>query len=338
MSREKGFGLLVVLAIALAGCTMAGEPPRPLEPALAPPAFPATASLSVHYVNVGQGDGVVWQLPGGQFVVYDCGPPAASAALNPVVAHLRGLGLQPGATLHALIASHGHLDHIGGCEEVLQEYRVLHLYEAWYDGADAPRSYTRFRDQLKAEGGIVHVLAETPALENEVTFRAGDVVALPETATAAGVRAEVLWPPAFQANRWDRIAESSVAVRLSFGDVAFCFQGDVETVQEALMAQRIAGRDCEVYLVGHHGSRYASSADWLAAIDSELAVVSFGKNSYGHPSSEALCRVQQAGSAVYATHRTGTVTVETDGSQVSATTGLPESKDYCLPAASYWSP
>lgn len=140
--RAKEAGAVIVpamcLAVLLAGCIM--PPQEPLLPApvagaggddpgrgAAPPEAVTTVLsqaggkevLRVHFVDVGQGDGVVWKLPGGGFAVYDCGPPVAGAAGNPVVARLRALGLPPGGTLHALVASHGHLDHVGGCEEVL---------------------------------------------------------------------------------------------------------------------------------------------------------------------------------------------------------------------------
>ncbi|MCA1813942.1 MAG: hypothetical protein LC624_08320 [Halobacteriales archaeon] len=300
------------------------------------PTAPPNGTLRVHYVNVGQGDGTIWELPGGSFIVYDCGPPVGSAAANPVVQALHGLGVASGGTLFALVASHGHNDHTGGCEEVLSEFRVLHAYETWYEGADAPQSYHRFQDELKAEGATMHVLHATTALEGEETFHAGDQLALPQDARAAGVSAEVLWPPDWQGSSWDDIAASSVAVRLSFGTTSFCFQGDVEEAQERELTQRLGERGCDVYLMGHHGSKYASSSGWVHAMHPLLAPVSFGNNTYGHPTSEALCRVQSEGTKVYATQRDGSIAVESDGRRLSVQPDEPETKDYCVPGIDYW--
>lgn len=347
----------IVVGLMLAGCTgpapaappqeSVAPPPAPLsppEPENAPPESlePTSADTSrtsgtvrVHYVNVGQGDGTIWELPGGSVVVYDCGPPANATSPNRMVAALRALGLEPGATIQALVASHGHLDHVGGCGEILEQYRILHLYDTWYEGSDAPQSYRRFREELKAEGGTIHTLAATASLEGEQPFQRGDRLALTPGGEAAGVVARILWPPTPE-DDWDRIANGGIVVRLSFGSVDFCFQGDIEAAQEATLADALAGQDCEVYLVGHHGSKAASSAGWLAALDPEVAVVSFGKNSYGHPTSEALCRVQQAGAKVYATHRVGDVTVATDGAGLTVHPDHPESNDYCAAGASYW--
>lgn len=315
MGRVRA-ALLVLVVTLLSGCA---DLPVPQLPAAqqAPTAPVPTGTLRVHYVDVGQGDGTVWQLPDGSVVVYDCGPAADSPDANAMVRKLRALGIAGGSRLRALVASHGHLDHVGGCQEVLSEYAVDDLYDLGYPREDRPQSYQRFLDEVAAEGGRVHAFPETRA-----GFALFDV---------QGARATLLWPEAMPSS-WDAIAEASLVVRLSFGATSFCFQGDVETAQEA----RLDGA-CTVYLVGHHGSRYASGDAWLARMRPSIAVVSFGENPFGHPTSEALCRVQQAGAAVYATHRAGDVAVESDGTGARVVAGTPESKDYCAPGADYWS-
>jgi competence protein ComEC len=320
--------LLVLAAAAYVVLNLPAAPP-------APPAPLPTGTLRVHYVDVGQGDAVVWELPDGSLVVYDCGDVAPSAAENPLVRHLRDvLQRPPGSDIHALVASHGHRDHVGGCDEVFETYQVRHVYEAWYDGADRPASYDRFRDLILAEGAQLHTLQETPAAEGERVFRRWDPLVLPEGANAT---AAFFWPDALEST-WDAVAQSSLGVRLAFGETSFCFQGDIETAQENRLAAEDTARDlsCDVYLVGHHGSREASGANWLRRMSPDLAVVSFGDNPYGHPTSAALCRVQQAGATVYATQRAGTVTLESDGRGVRVVRGAPETKDYCAAGATYW--
>lgn len=328
--------LLVLACVLLAGCTL----PLPGEsPTYRPPPAPHAASgepLRVHFVDVGQGDGVIWELPGGGLVVYDCGDVVSADEENAMVRYLRDvLRVAPGGEIQALVASHGHRDHIGGCDEVLREFRFLHVYEAWYDGEDRPRSYRIFQDELREEHAILHVLAETGSLAGESVFGAGDAVELPAGAAAAGVDARFFWPRAPPDGPWDAIAESSLGVRLAYGDTAYCFQGDIETAQENALAMR-PELQCDVYLVGHHGSRYASAATWLATMQPKVAVASFGPNSYGHPASEALCRIQRADAQVYATHRLGDIVVETDGANLTVTPDRPETQDYCAADASYW--
>lgn len=339
-----GAALLLLLIVVLVGALaqhvlrelpLDGFGGAPDDGRTAPLPPPTNGTLRLHYVDVGQGDAAVWELPDGSLVVFDCGPAAESPETNPVVRYIVDkLGRAPGSSLAALVASHGHLDHIGGCDEVFDSFRIERVYETWYDGADAPRSYARFQEKIRAEGAIVHTLGATDALEGELPL--GDTLVLPATAAAAGVRAEFLWPVR-EANRWDEIANHGIVVRLVFGASTACFQGDIELREEGALLE--SGRDvsCGVYLVGHHGSQYASSPGWLAAMDPEVAVVSFGTNPYGHPTPEALCRVQESGATVYATARAGHVVVTLDGERaVVAPETAAETVDYCAPGASYW--
>lgn len=312
--------LLLILVLVLAAAYVLAQRAPPLAPQGAPP---ATGTLRVHYLDVGQGDAVVWELPGGGVALYDCGPPAATAAENRVVQYLRdALGRAPGSRIEALLVSHGHLDHAGGCDEVLAEYDVARIVEPWYEGADAPESYQRFQRAARDEGAQLVTLASGLA--------PGTDLALP------GVRATALWPRAFAPGGWDAVAEASLVVRLEHAGASFCFQGDVETPQERALAAEGAA-ECDAYLVGHHGSRYASSDAWLAAMDPALAVVSFGDNEYGHPTADALCRVQRAGATVYATHRAGPVVVASGAEGPRVERGAAETKDYCAAGADYWS-
>lgn len=314
--RKQGNRLALLLLLVASSAAVAyvyAADLLPAAPARSAPAESSAGTLRVHYVDVGQGDGTIWELPDGSLVVYDCGPPAADSASNAMVRYLRdGLGREPGSQIAALIASHGHLDHIGGCEEILAEYEVADVYEAWYTGDDAPESYQRFQREVEAEGARVNRLGD---------LRVGTTL-LPG--------ATLLWPSAFSAGGWDAVAEASLVVRLQHGGTSFCFQGDIEAAQEASLRGR-----CDVYLVGHHGSRYASSAAWLARMAPSLAVASFGENAYGHPHPEALCRVQEAGATVYATPRSQGVIVSSDGATVRVEQGSAEEADYCT-GASYW--
>ena len=306
--------LLLLVALSAFAAYVYAQRLEPSAPAATPP---ATGTLRVHYVDVGQGDGTIWEMPDGSLVVYDCGPPASDAEAAPMVRYLRETLERPaGSRIAALVSSHGHLDHIGGCEEILASYTVDNIYEAWYEGPDAPESYRRFLREAEAkaadEGARVHRLADMPVGSTIVPG------------------ATLLWPSAFAPGGWDAIAEASLVIRLQHGATSFCFQGDIEAGQEAMLAGR-----CDAYLVGHHGSRFASSADWLARMDPAIAVASFGENAYGHPHPDALCRVQQAGATVYTTHRSHGVVLASDGLRLQVVRGQAESADYCA-GASYW--
>ena len=106
----------------------------------------------------------------------------------------------------------------------------------------------------------------------------------------------------------------SIALRVSYGDVDFLFMGDAEQETEATLIPQWAGwLDVEVLRVGHHGSNTSSTAPFLDVVSPEIAVVSVGNNSYGHPAPETLDRLADAGARVYRTDRAGDVEIRANG-------------------------
>ncbi|MGB0653729.1 MAG: lamin tail domain-containing protein [Thermoplasmatota archaeon] len=319
--RRAAPALSLLLATALlAGCAGPGEGRGTGTNDPDPPGSTGEAgTLRVLYVDVGQGDATIWLLPGGGTVVYDCGPAAGSAAENRVVQALKAHGAAPGSTLQALISSHGHLDHIGGCEEILDEYHVANIYDPWFDGDEPPKSYERFQEDVAAEldrGATLWVVpgADTGSLPSS-TITAGDILALGDP----DVTATLLWPDD-EADHWRDIAEVSLVVRLQHADQAFCFQGDITDHEEQALVDRPGTISCDVYLVGHHGSKHASSTAWLAELSPTTAVVSAGEgNRYGHPTPEAMGRIANAGATLYSTTACGTITVTSDGAAHTVT-------------------
>lgn len=345
--------LALVLLLVTAGCTTPGpldeiersspkapsSSPSGEDPAridLAEPGDPS-GEMAVHVLDVGQGDATVWELPGGAIALYDCGGGREAADTLPVTGFLSDeLGLAAGASIDLLIVSHGHLDHLRECEEVLDRYQVEHVVDLWYTGRDRTQAYRAFQAAALAEGAQLWTVADVPDRSSDRRIEAGDTLPLPSSARQAGVVAQVLWPPIPMVDGWDEVAEGSLAVRLSHGTVDVCFQGDISATEETEIQALAPGLSCQGYLVGHHGSAHASSLAWVRQLDPEIAVASFGDNPYGHPTPQALCRVQSTGAALYATERLGRVTLSSDGTTLTVAPDRPETQDYCRVGASYW--
>lgn len=85
--------------------------------------------------------------------------------------------------------------------------------------------------------------------------------------------------------------------------------GDMDGETEALLFQAADLPDLEVLVVGHHGSKYSSSVAFLEETAPEVAVISVGDNSYGHPAPETLQRLEEAGVEVRRTDRGGTISI-----------------------------
>ncbi|XXF76577.1 ComEC/Rec2 family competence protein [Myxococcaceae bacterium GXIMD 01537] len=260
--------------------------------------------LTVHFLDVGQGDAALIISPTGKTVLIDGGPPEAGARL---AKRLRELVKGP---LDLVILTHPHLDHLGGLPKALQAVGARRFMDPGFDHpSDA------YRDLLEVVGrdvGQVMVPAPNPqAPETLLTVGLGE-----------GVSLTILWPRRPQEDflrgtRSDANSNSIVA-KLTYGQTAFLFSGDAEPDTEARLLRLNADLSATVLKVGHHGGKHSSTKAFLAAVRPQAAVISCGAgNDYGHPTSEALGRLASAGARVFRTDEQGEVVATSDGSRVT---------------------
>jgi len=256
--------------------------------------FPSNASpsatLLVAFIDVGQGDSALLQTSDGVNVLIDAGPVAAGPT---VVAYLQEQGVD---TIDVVVMSHGHTDHIGGLVDLFQS--DIPVDAVVYNGQ--PCYTTVCQDvwaEMQARG-----LTPTPAVASQ-TYAWG-----PISAAVANPQPT----PVGDQN------EDSVVLRVGYGQEYFLFTGDIGTSTEDTLLAQGAPVEAAVLKVAHHGSRYSSSAAFLAAVDPDFAVISVGAgNPYGHPTQETLDRLRAAGACIFRTDRDGTLTVSTDGQTLS---------------------
>jgi len=106
----------------------------------------------------------------------------------------------------------------------------------------------------------------------------------------------------------------SVVLRLSFGEFSGILTGDLDEKGELALLERGVIEKTSLIKVAHHGSKYSSSEKFLKELSPELAIISVGaKNSYGHPNSEVLIRLEGVGAKVLRTDTLGTIEVISDG-------------------------
>jgi len=122
-----------------------------------------------------------------------------------------------------------------------------------------------------------------------------------------------MWGPvkdyeADDTNNW------SAVVSISYGTTSFLLTGDAEQKAEADMINAGVVEPQTVLQVGHHGSKYSTSTEFISAVQPAYAVISVGENSYGHPAQETLSRLQTNHVKVSRTDTQGTVVAQSDGS------------------------
>jgi competence protein ComEC len=259
----------------------------------APGSANAGSGLTLHFLDVGQGDGALLRTPAGRWVLIDAGPrnDRNDAGRRVVVPFLASQGARE---LAVAIVSHAHADHLGGVPSVLDRFHAGVVIEPGDQVADP--LYYEFLDELAAESIAWH------------RARRGDRF------TLDSVRFTVLHP--YEWSRWgEDLNEDSVVLLVEYGAFQALFAGDAGFPAEAEMRGRAHAVD--LLKVGHHGSRGSTGDEWLDSLRPRVAVISVGQNTYGHPAAETLERLLRHRVEVWRTDRDGSVTVTTDGQRMT---------------------
>ncbi len=220
----------------------------------------------IYFLDVDQGDATLVKTPDGHHILIDGGPN------NYVIERLGEVMPFFDKTIDLVVLTHPHADHIDGLVEVLKRFEVKNvLMTGVYDGNS---TYLEFLRVIEEQDVRVFFGNEN--------FLFGDV----------GV--DVLYPSeSFFGKSFDNINNSSLVVEVSYRDLDVLVTGDLEVEGE----RELSGLErIDILQVGHHGSKTASSLEFLAKISPEIAVISCGEdNKFDHPHVEALKNLELAG-------------------------------------------
>ena len=242
--------------------------------------------LYVHYIDVGQGDSEL-VCCNGEYMLIDAGEPGSSDA---VLEYLGDLGIDK---LDYLVCTHGHSDHCGGLDAVVESLEVETVFTSPYTGDSA--SYEIFTDAVY-DAGL------------ELT-----VPGLGESYSLGEARFSFLGP----LEDYDNTNDDSLVIRLEYGDTSFLFTGDMTAKAEKDLINDGARLRCDVLKVGHHGSSGSSCYQFLYEAQPSIGVISCEKgNRYGHPHEETLSRLYDADVTVFRTDLEGSIVIFSDGMKV----------------------
>ena len=250
--------------------------------------------LHVHFLDVGQGDGIFIQTPSGRQVLIDGGDD--SQQLFPELGAVMPFWDRQ---IDRAIVTHPDWDHIGGQIDLPERFRLDQaIISENTRGHDDTRAWL---EALSAENVPVIGLQQGGWLD------LGDGVAL-----------WALWPPPEEALRaWDEDDknERSLVLKLVYGDFAVLLTGDTGQPSEARLLRAGQPVGAQVLKVGHHGSEHSSSPAFIEAVGPSVAVIQVGaENRYGHPDPEVLEIL--GGRLVLRNDRDGRVHIRSDGSQM----------------------
>jgi len=254
--------------------------------------FSHPSTLTVAFLDVGQGDAIFIQSPTGTKLLIDGGKDRSV---------LRELGKRMGPfdrSIDMVMETHPDADHIGGLAGVLERYAVS-AYLSPLVTADT--SHTRaLAAAVKDEQGIT-----------THGVRRGDRIHL-----GGGAYLDILFP-----DRDVSLVETntgSVVARLVYKDASFLLTGDApESIEDYLVSLDGGALESEVLKAGHHGSQTSTGDALLTAATPAAVVVSAGKdNTYGHPHAEVVSRIEAVGARLLATMGGGAVVLVTDGKEI----------------------
>lgn len=257
--------------------------------------FRQRGELLITCLDIGQGDGIVIQLPGGKNVMVDGGSSSKkNVASYQILPYLKNQGI---SVVDAMLISHTDLDHISGVQELLtlkeKHLTTLRIRNLLLPDWKAPEAvYHELEEQAKRCGISVIRLHQGQKLR------------------FGGVSLKILAPEP-GADGTD-VNEEGVVLELEYGKFRGLFTGDIGAETEKKLLPELD--DVDFLKVGHHGSRYSTCQEFLDGIKPELAVISCSEtNTYGHPSPETTERLEQNGIQTEYTMKNGAITVISDG-------------------------
>jgi len=283
----------LILLVATAGW-VALVPPRPQV---------RRGILEVTSIDVGQGDSILLVTPEGRTILVDAGglPRWMHSSFDigeqVVSSYLWNRGIE---RLDAVVITHDHSDHLGGMPSVIANFRPRELWLS----TDAPNPE------------LDPILAQAKSAGMKISVRTEG-----EEFDYGGAHFHVLGPRHDEARAALRPNLQSLVFTVTLAGTTALLEADAEKAEERRIVEEHP--EAQLLKVAHHGSASSTSAELLAMVRPQFAVISAGvRNVYGHPRREVLERLQQAGVKTYRTDMTGVVSFYLDGKSVTPEVAL----------------
>lgn len=251
-------------------------------------------SLTVTFFDVGEGDATLVETPQGQTILIDAGTRSEYRGTlydmgeRVILPYLHRKGINH---LDMAIATHSDLDHLGGFISLLDKIQVNQILDSGQ--TDPDKGYQLFLRKVGTKN-----IPLIPAEEGMKILLGPDLFL------------EILNPhyPFYSDTRSD-INANAVLFRLIYKDQPIFFSSDMEEVNEKYLLDSGLDLHSTLLKVAHHGSRYSSSLPFLEKVKPDMAIISVGRNLYGHPHNETLSRLEAVGATIFRTDELGAIVI-----------------------------
>ena len=241
--------------------------------------------LTAYFFDVGQADCSLLVFPDGTVMLIDAGNRSDGIY---IADELSSLGIK---NIDYLVCTHPHEDHIGGTEDILSKFKIENILVPLIDDEYIPDTtiVKNFYENAEKSGAkLIELTAGTAVIEKD-DYR---VTALAPASDAI----------------YSDLNDYSLVLLVTCYTNTLIFTGDAEMPSELDMQRLNLNLDADILKVGHHGSENSSTEEFLKAVSPKVSVISSGAgNKYGHPTADALDRLDAMGTKVYRTDTAGTI-------------------------------
>ena len=248
--------------------------------------------LSIHTIDVGQGDSILIQTPNNKNILIDGGDENSFHIVS------NYLKRQKVKTIDYLIATHFDSAHIGGLDNIIEKFKVSNLYGPSYEYDSL--SYQNLINSCLNKNLNLKYLCEGYFINIE-----------------DNINLNVLSPSYID----DENNLNSIVFKLDYKNKSFLFTGDAEATNEISLINKYNLNDVDFLKVGHHGSNSSTTSEFIEEISPDVAVISCGyKNKYGHPHNKTLDTLDKNNVLTYRTDLLGDIVFYSDGETIFTTT------------------
>jgi competence protein ComEC len=250
--------------------------------------------LEINFLAVGQGDGIYIKFPNNKNMIIDTGPPGKDGRQVEynIISFLNYKGIKK---IDYLIITHFDSDHSGGLKHLLKRKKINNILISEHkENVDID-----YLKKIAEQNNYINLYYITEFAEIMI-----DKCYL-----------NFLNPP--QNKVFEDKNENSIVFNLKYGKYNFLFTGDLSKKGEHRILDEHNLSKINILKLGHHGSSTSTSSRLLDELKPDLAVISVGKNNYGHPDIEVLDKLKQRNIKYLRTDKNGAVTIRTNGNNIN---------------------
>lgn len=253
--------------------------------------------LQIYYLDVGQADSSLIIFPSGKTMLIDAGNNQDG---EKIVEFIKSKNIN---TIDILVGTHPHADHIGGMDDVIDEFDIGDIYMPKIPNEFVPttKTYKEVLESANNKGEKIISPHQKDLLLNENDEK---IQILSDVTKITGKDMNTY----------------SIVLKISYGNNTFMFTGDADEDVEKIILNSFSQEELQsdVLKSGHHGSYTASSVDWLTALMPKYSIISCGiGNQYGHPHDITLNRYKENNIETYRTDLQGNISLKSDGNLIT---------------------